>query len=141
MCYNQIIKEGSKLSRNKIKEVNKMKKNKVINFAKNTLKNDRIVVVIPIFVYGINEICKTINNMMNQRYNLVITKGDFTIIMTKYSIENNKCIYFIHNIYLLKLLFDFFPQASKRYEGKIMIAYSFASAVWQVLFLIHKRAI
>ena len=43
-----------------------MKKNKVINFAKNTLKNDRIVVVIPIFVYGINEICKTINNMMNQ---------------------------------------------------------------------------
>ena len=42
-----------------------MKKNKVINFAKNTLKNDRIVVVIPIFVYGINEICKTINNMMN----------------------------------------------------------------------------
>lgn len=123
-----------------------MKKNKVINFAKNTLKNDRIVVVIPIFVYGINEICKTINNMMNQRYNLVINKGDFTIIMTKDSIENiklqcNKCIYFIHNIYLLKLLFDFFPQASKRYEGKIMIAYSFASAVWQVLFLVHKRAI
>lgn len=120
-----------------------MKKNKVINFAKNTLKNDRIVVVIPIFVYGINEICKTINNMMNQRYNLVINKGDFTIIMTKDSIENNnkiqcnKCIYFIHNIYLLKLLFDFFPQASKRYEGKIMIAYSFASAVWQVLFLVR----
>ena len=55
MCYNQIIKEGSKLSWNNIKEVNKMKKNKVINFAKNTLKNDRIVVVIPIFVYGINE--------------------------------------------------------------------------------------
>lgn len=44
-----------------------MKKNKVINFAKNTLKNDRIVVVIPIFVYGINEICKTINNMMNSK--------------------------------------------------------------------------
>ena len=64
-----------------------MKKNKVINFAKNTLKNDRIVVVIPIFVYGINEICKTINNMMNQRY-----KGDFTIIMTKDSIENNNKI-------------------------------------------------
>ena len=62
-----------------------MKKNKVINFAKNTLKNDRIVVVIPIFVYGINEICKTINNMMNQRYNLVI-------IMTKDSIENNNKI-------------------------------------------------
>lgn len=35
-----------------------MKKNKVINFAKNTLKNDRIVVVIPIFVYGINEFVK-----------------------------------------------------------------------------------
>lgn len=35
-----------------------MKKNKVINFAKNTLKNDRIVVVIPIFVYGINEILR-----------------------------------------------------------------------------------
>ena len=69
-----------------------MKKNKVINFAKNTLKNDRIVVVIPIFVYGINEICKTINNMMNQRYNLVINKGDFTIIMTKDSIENNNKI-------------------------------------------------
>ena len=92
MCYNQIIKEGSKLSLNNIKEVNKMKKNKVINFAKNTLKNDRIVVVIPIFVYGINEICKTINNMMNQRYNLVINKGDFTIIMTKDSIENNNKI-------------------------------------------------
>ena len=61
-----------------------MKKNKVINFAKNTLKNDRIVVVIPIFVYGIN--------MMNQRYNLVINKGDFTIIMTKDSIENNNKI-------------------------------------------------
>ena len=69
-----------------------MKKNKVINFAKNTLKNDRIVVAIPIFVYGINEICKTINNMMNQRYNLVINKGDFTIIMTKDSIENNNKI-------------------------------------------------
>lgn len=69
-----------------------MKKNKVINFAKNTLKNDRIVVVIPIFVYEINEICKTINNMMNQRYNLVINKGDFTIIMTKDSIENNNKI-------------------------------------------------
>lgn len=69
-----------------------MKKNKVINFAKNTLKNDRIVVVIPIFVYGINGICKTINNMMNQRYNLVINKGDFTIIMTKDSIENNNKI-------------------------------------------------
>lgn len=69
-----------------------MKKNKVINFAKNTLKNDRIVVVIPIFVYRINEICKTINNMMNQRYNLVINKGDFTIIMTKDSIENNNKI-------------------------------------------------
>lgn len=69
-----------------------MKKNKVINFAKNTLKNDRIVVVIPIFVYGINKICKTINNMMNQRYNLVINKGDFTIIMTKDSIENNNKI-------------------------------------------------
>lgn len=69
-----------------------MKKNKVINFAKNTLKNDRIVVVIPIFVYVINEICKTINNMMNQRYNLVINKGDFTIIMTKDSIENNNKI-------------------------------------------------
>ena len=109
-----------------------MKKNKVINFAKNTLKNDRIVVVIPIFVYGINEICKTINNMMNQRYNLVINKGDFNAI---------NVFIFIHNIYLLKLLFDFFPQASKRYEGKIMIAYSFASAVWQVLFLVHKRAI
>ena len=96
-----------------------MKKNKVINFAKNTLKNDRIVVVIPIFVYGINEICKTINNMMNQRYNLVINKGDFTIIMTKDSIEIiiklqcNKCIYFIHNIYLLKLLFVFFLSSLK----------------------------
>ena len=69
-----------------------MKKNKVINFAKNTLKNDRIVVGISKFVYGINEICKTINNMMNQRYNLVINKGDFTIIMTKDSIENNNKI-------------------------------------------------
>lgn len=48
--------------------------------------------VIPIFVYGINEICKTINNMMNQRYNLAINKGDFTIIMTKDSIENNNKI-------------------------------------------------
>lgn len=68
-----------------------MKKNKVINFAKNTLKNDRIVVVIPIFVYGINEICKTINNMMNQRYNLVINKGD-SQLQTKDSIENNNKI-------------------------------------------------
>ena len=69
-----------------------MKKNKVINFAKNTLKNDIILVVIQIFVYWFNEICKTINNMMNQRYNLVINKGDFTIIMTKDSIENNNKI-------------------------------------------------
>lgn len=91
MCYNQIIKEGSKLSWNNIKEVNKMKKIRWLILQKH-IKNDRIVVVIPIFVYGINEICKTINNMMNQRYNLVINKGDFTIIMTKDSIENNNKI-------------------------------------------------
>ena len=69
-----------------------MNKNKQIKFAKNTLKNDIKLVVNPIFEYRINENCKTINNMMNQRYNLVINKGDFTIIMTKDSIENNNKI-------------------------------------------------
>ena len=90
--YNNKKERIKKNIKQKKRNKNKMKKNKVINFAKNTLKNDRIVVVIPIFVYGINEICKTINNMMNQRYNLVINKGDFTIIMTKDSIENNNKI-------------------------------------------------
>lgn len=66
-----------------------MKKNKVINFAKTTLKNDRLIVIMSIVAYAINETYKAINNIMDQGYNFVINKGDFTIILTKDPIENN----------------------------------------------------
>ena len=53
---NQIIKEGSKLSWNNIKEVNKMKKNKVINIVNDVVAKVVVNVIVVILNYILSKL-------------------------------------------------------------------------------------